>query len=120
MDGPRTATWLEKMIHSKVSTMGPDPHGKVSNPYIYGSDLRAGSRTSVDTDRTPGTGPGPPCVGSEPLPAGSQDSGTKNTQALIKARQRPGADTCLGHTMYASAPRLGGDPVLPRGLLPVT
>jgi hypothetical protein len=31
-----------------------------------------------------------------------------------------GANTCLGHAVYASAPRSGGDPTLPRGLLPVT
>jgi hypothetical protein len=36
----------------------------VSDPCIYGPDLRAGSRTSAGTDRTPRTGPGPLCVGS--------------------------------------------------------
>jgi hypothetical protein len=59
-------------------------------------------------------------VGSGPLTAGSRDSETKNTQALIKARRGSGADTCPDHTVYASAPRSGGDPMLPRGLLPVT
>jgi hypothetical protein len=70
--------------------------------------------------RTPGTGPGPLYVGSGPLTARSRDSGTKNTQALIKARQESGADTCPDHTVYASAPRSGGDLMLLRGLLPVT
>jgi hypothetical protein len=79
VDGPRTATWSEKMIHPKVSTVGPGPHGKVPDPRMYRPDLRAGSRTSVDTDRIPRTGPGPLCVGSGPPSAGSQDSGTKNT-----------------------------------------
>jgi hypothetical protein len=65
-------------------------------------------------------GSGPLCVGSGPLTAGSQVFGTKNTQALIKARRGSGADTCLDHTVYASAPRLGGAPMLPRGLLLVT
>jgi hypothetical protein len=43
-----------------------------------------------------------------------------NTQALIKVRRGSGADMCPDHTAYASAPRSGGDPMLPRGLLPVT
>jgi hypothetical protein len=60
------------------------------------------------------------CVGFGPLTAGSQDFGTKNTQALIKARRGSRADTCPDHTAYASAPRSGGDPMLPRGLLLVT
>jgi hypothetical protein len=120
VDGPRTATWLEKMIHPKVSMVGPGPHGKVPDPCMYRPDLWAGSRTSADTDRTPGTGPRPLCVGSGPPSAGSRDSETKNTQTLIKARRGPRADTCLDHTIYTSAPHPGGDPVLPRGLLPVT
>jgi hypothetical protein len=68
----------------------------------------------------PRTGPGPLCVGSGPPPSGSRDSSTKNTQALIKARRGSGADTSLDNTMYTSAPRSGGDPMLPRGLLPMT
>jgi hypothetical protein len=100
--------------------VGPDPHGKVLDPCISGPDLRAGSRTSVGTDRTPGTGPGPLCVGSGPPSAGSRDSGTKNTQALIKVKRGSGADTCPNHTMYTSASHSGGDPMQPRGLLPMT
>jgi hypothetical protein len=71
--------WLEKTISSEVSMVSPDPHGKVSDPYIYGLDLGAGSRTSVGTDRTPETGPGPLSVGSGPPSVGSRDSGTKST-----------------------------------------
>jgi hypothetical protein len=77
-------------------------------------------RLSTGANRTPGTGLGSLCVGSGPLIAGSRDSGTKDTQALIKARRGSGADTCPDHTVFASAPRSGGDPMLPRGLLPVT
>jgi hypothetical protein len=40
VDGSGAATWPEKIIHSKVSTVGPDPDGKVSDPCIYGPDLR--------------------------------------------------------------------------------
>jgi hypothetical protein len=120
VDDSRAATCLEKTISSKVSTVGPDPYGKLPNPYIYGLDLRARSRTSTGANRTPGTGPGPLCVGSGPLTAESRDSETKNTRALIKTKRGSGADTCPGHTTYASAPRSGGAPMLPRGTLPVT
>jgi hypothetical protein len=99
---------------------GSGPHGKVSDPCISGPDLRAGSRTSAGIDQTPGTGLGPLYVGYGPPSAGSRDSGTKNTQALIKTKRGSGADTCQDHTMYTSAPRSGGDPMQPRGLLPMT
>jgi hypothetical protein len=69
---------------------------------------------------TPGRAPGPPWAGSEPLAARSQGSGAKGTQALVKVRQGSGADTCPDHTAYASVPHSGGDPILPRGLLPLT
>jgi hypothetical protein len=65
-------------------------------------------------------GSGPLHVGSRPLTAGSQDSGTENAQALIKARRGSGADTCPDLIVYSSAPGPGGDPMLPRGLLHVT
>jgi hypothetical protein len=35
VDGSETATWPEKMIYSKVSTVSPDPNGKVPDPCIY-------------------------------------------------------------------------------------
>jgi hypothetical protein len=112
--------WPEKTIYSKASTVGPDSHGKVSDPCIYIPDLRVRSRTSTGANRTPRMGYGPQCVGSGPLTAGSRDSETKNTQALIKVRRGSGADTCPDLIVYASTPRLGGDPMLPRGLPPVT
>jgi hypothetical protein len=34
VDDSEAATWPEKMIYPKVSTVGPDPHGKVSDPYM--------------------------------------------------------------------------------------
>jgi hypothetical protein len=94
--------------------------GKVLDPCIYGPDLRARFRTSTGTNRTPGTGPRPLCVGSGPLTSGARDSGTKNSRALVKAKRGSEADMCPDHTMYASAPRSGGEPMLPRGPLPVT
>jgi hypothetical protein len=120
VDCSGATTWPEKTIYSKVSTVGPDPHGKVSDPYICRPDLRVRSRTSTGVSRTPRTVSEPLCVGSRALTAGSRDSETKNTQALIKARRGSGADTCPDHAVYASTPRSGGDPMLPRGLLPVT
>jgi hypothetical protein len=83
MDGSGVATWPGKTISSKVSTVGPDPHGKVPDPYISGPDLRAGSKTSAGTDRTPGTGPGPLCVGSGPY----------HVHFCSPLRQRPDAAT---------------------------
>jgi hypothetical protein len=62
----------------------------------------------------------PLCVGSGPLTAGSRDSGTMNTQTLIKARRGSETDTCPDHTVYASAPRSSGAPMLPRGMVHVT
>lgn len=64
-------------------------------------------------------GSGPLYVGSGPLTAGSRDSGTENTQALIKARRGSRADTCLYLIVYASAPRPGGAQMLPRGMVHV-
>jgi hypothetical protein len=114
--------WPEETIYSKVSTVGPDPHGKVLDPWIHRLDLRVRFRTSTGTNQTPGTGPGPlgGGGGSRPLIVGSRDSKAKNTQTLIKAKRGSGADTCPDHTVCAPTPRSGGDPMLPRGLLPVT
>jgi hypothetical protein len=78
------------MIFSNVSTVSQDPHGKVPDPCIYRPSLQVRSRTSTATNRTPRMGFGPLCVGSGPLTAGSRDSRTENTQALIKARRGSG------------------------------
>jgi hypothetical protein len=96
------------------------PHGKVPDHCIYRPDLRVRFRTSTGANRTPRMGSGPLCVGSGPLTTGSRDCGTKNTQALIKARRGSGVDTCPGYTVYTSAPRSGGAPMLPRGMVHVT
>jgi hypothetical protein len=100
--------------------VGSVPHGKVPDPCISRPDPRVRSRPSTGADRNPRMGPGPLYAGSGPLAAGSQDSETKNTQALIKARQGSGANTCPDRTSSTSAPRSGGAPMLPRGTLPVT
>jgi hypothetical protein len=120
VDGSGTATWPEKMIYYKVSTVSSDPYGKVLDPCIYKLGLRVKSGTSTGTNRTPRMGSGPLSVGSGPLTAGSRDSETENTQALIKARRGSGADTCPNLTVYASAPRSGGAPMVPRGMVHMT
>jgi hypothetical protein len=53
VDSSGAAMWPEKTKSSKVSTVGPNPDGEVPDPCIYGSDLRARSRTSTGTNRTP-------------------------------------------------------------------
>jgi hypothetical protein len=45
VDGSEAATWPEKTISSKISTVGPDPHGKVQDPCIYRPDLRVRPKT---------------------------------------------------------------------------
>jgi hypothetical protein len=64
VDYSGAATWLEKTIYPKVSTVGPDPHGKVPDPYISGPDLRIRSGTSAGASRTPRMGSGPSVWGS--------------------------------------------------------
>jgi hypothetical protein len=111
---------VQRAAHSRASPAGPDPHAEVPDPCIYRPGLRVRSRTSTGANGTPRMGFGPLCVGSGPLTARSRDFGIENTQALIKARRGSGADTCPDVIVYASAPRPGGDPMLPRGLLHVT
>jgi hypothetical protein len=84
----------------------PIPPSEVQDLHRYKLDSWDGSQTLQE--------------GSGLLTVGSRDSKTKNTQALIKAERGSGADTCPNHTMYTSAPRSGEDPMLPRGLLPMT
>jgi hypothetical protein len=43
VDGSRAATWPERTISSKVSTVGPNPHKKALDPCIYRSDLQVRS-----------------------------------------------------------------------------
>jgi hypothetical protein len=85
--GSGAATCPEKVIYSKTSTVSPDPHGKVPDPWIYSPDLQVWSRTPTCTDRTPGMGSGPPpYMGSGPPTVGSQGSRTEHTRALIGAQ----------------------------------
>jgi hypothetical protein len=84
MGGSGAATCPEKVTYSEASPVSLDPHGKVSDPYIYGPGHW--SRTSTCVNRTPGMGSGPPCMGSGPPTVGSQGLRTKHTRALIRTQ----------------------------------
>jgi hypothetical protein len=95
-----------------MSTVGPDPYGKVPEPCTCRPDHRERTRTPTGTTWTPRTGPRPLCVGSGSPTAGSRDSGTENTQALLKVWQGSGVDMCPGSAWcgpvricYCSPPR---------------
>jgi hypothetical protein len=99
MDGSRVAMWLEKTIHFKMPTVGPDPHRKVPDPCTCRPDLWSKVQVPASAARTSGSGPGPLCVGSGLPAAESRDSGAENTQALLRqgsgptcVQAQPGAD----------------------------
>jgi hypothetical protein len=60
MGRSRAATCPEKVIDPKASTVSPDPHGRVPDPWIYSPDLQDWSRTSMCASRTPRMGYGRP------------------------------------------------------------
>jgi hypothetical protein len=57
VDGSRAAMRPRKTIYSKVATVGPDPHEKVSDPWMHNPDLRARFKTSTGTNQTSGRVP---------------------------------------------------------------
>jgi hypothetical protein len=79
--GSGAATRPEETIYSKVATVGPDPHEKVSDPWMHILDLRARFKTSTGTNQTPEMGPKPLRGGGGfgPLKVGSGVSKAKNT-----------------------------------------
>jgi hypothetical protein len=128
--GSGAATCPEKVVYSKASTVVRTPTGECQTPGY--------------TDRTPRIGPGPPGIQFgpprlvpnlhvckpdpwdrvwTPPPSvrgpgrpqwGPKDPGGGPVQTRV--RTKSGADL----SAYASAPRPGGDPMLPCGLLRVT
>jgi hypothetical protein len=84
----------------------PMPPGEVQDLHRYKPDPWDGSQTLQE--------------GSGLLTVGSRDPKAKNAQALIKVGRGSYVDTCLDHTTGAPTPRSGGDPMLPRGLSPMT
>jgi hypothetical protein len=65
VDGSRVATWPEKTIYCRISTVGSDPHGKVPDPCTYGPDLRVRSRTFTGVPGPLGQVPDPPVQGPD-------------------------------------------------------
>jgi hypothetical protein len=120
VDGSRAAAWPGKTIYSKVATVGLDPHRKGPDPWMHRPDFLAGFKTSTSANQTPRMGPEPLRRGSGPLSVEPRDAKEKNTQALVKARQGSGADTCSDQVADAPTPRSGGGPMLPRDISPAT
>ena len=50
MGGSEIATCPKKVIYSKVSTMSPDPHGRVSDPYRTPVYTVQASKFDLDQD----------------------------------------------------------------------
>jgi hypothetical protein len=75
--GSGAATRPEETIYSKVATVGPDPHEKVSDPWMHILDLRARFKTSTGTNQTPEMGP-------KPLRGGG---GVRATQSRVRCIQ---------------------------------
>jgi hypothetical protein len=87
-------------------------------------DIRSGppgwSRTPTCTDRTPRMGSGPP----PPPPYGVRTAHSGIPRPYLRPRRGSGADTCSvllrcasDLSAYTPAPRSGGTPMLPRGIL---
>jgi hypothetical protein len=100
--------------------VGPDPHRKTPNPWMHSPDLRGEVQDLHRYKPNPWDRSRTPQRGSGPLTVGSRDPKAKNTQALTEAMRGSSADTCSDHTACASSSRSSGDPMLPRGPLPVT
>jgi hypothetical protein len=64
VDSSRVAIWPEKTIYPRISTVGLDPHGKVSDACVYGPGLRVRSRTSTSVPGPLGRAPGPSPLGT--------------------------------------------------------
>jgi hypothetical protein len=94
MGRSRAATCLEKVIYSKASTVGQDPHGRAPDPWICSSDLQCWSRTATWASQTPGMGSGPSRMGSRPRIMGSQGPRTEHTRALNRTQVGSGVNTC--------------------------
>jgi hypothetical protein len=121
MGGSGAATCPEKVVDPKASTVSPDPHGRVSDPWIYSPDLQDWSRTSTCASQTPRMASGPPPrMGSGTPTMGSQGSRAEHTRALVRTQ----AGVRCQHVSrldlvitYTPPPRSDGDPMLPCGIL---
>jgi hypothetical protein len=73
MGGSGATMWPEKVIYSKASTVSPDPHGKVPDPWIYSPDLQVGPGPPRVRTGPLEWDPDPPPMGSGLPTVGSQD-----------------------------------------------
>jgi hypothetical protein len=104
MGGSGATTCLEKGIYPNASTLSPDPHGRVSNPWIYSPDLQGWSRTFTCASRTPRMGPGPPHMGSGLPTMGSQGPRTEHTRALNRTQAGVRCRHVSGPSLVGSGP----------------
>jgi hypothetical protein len=104
--------------------VGPSPHGKVSDPCTCRLDLRGKVQDPRECDPDLRDESQNPLRGIRTTHSRVPGLWGKEYPSLAQAgvryrhMSRPSlVRTCLHN---ATAPRLGGDPMLPRGLLPVT
>jgi hypothetical protein len=124
VDGSRVAMWPEKTIHSRMPTVGLAPHGKVPDPCSCRPDLRGKVQDPRECDLDLQDGSWTPLRGVQTThsrvsgPWGKEYLGLAQTGVRCRHMSRPSLVRTCPHN--ATAPRPGGDPMLPRGLLPVT
>jgi hypothetical protein len=97
-----------------VQSVGPDLHKETPDPYTHNPDPRIRSRT-------PKLRVGSLWMGVRIPP--SKVRTTHNEvpgQGISWPKQGSSTGTCPGFILCTCAPRSGGDPMLPHGLLPVT
>jgi hypothetical protein len=99
---------------------GSRPPQEGAGPLDAQTGLPCGVQNLHKCKPDPWDGSRTPQEGSGPLSVGPRDAKEKNTQALVKARQGSGADTCPNQAADAPTPRSGGGPMLPRDISPVT
>jgi hypothetical protein len=102
--------WPERVIHSKMPTVGPDPHGKVLDPCKRSPDLRVGSRTSLRGIQA--------TLSWVPGLRDREYLGLAQARAWCRRVSRP--SLVWTHPRNATTPHPDGDPMLPCGLSLVT
>jgi hypothetical protein len=124
MDGSRVTMRPGKAIHSKMPTVGPDPHGKVSDPCTCRPDLQSNIQDPHECSPDLRVGSQTPLRGIQtthswvPGLRGTEYLGLAQAGVRCRHMSRPSLVwTCL---RSATAPRPGRDPMLPRGLPRVT
>jgi hypothetical protein len=97
-----------------MQSVGPDLHGEAPDPCTHSPD----PPNTVRDFQVSVSGP----LDGVRIPP-SKVRATHNEvpgQGMPWPKQGSDTDTCTGFILCACAPRSGGDPMLPHGLLPVT